>query len=212
MLFPPSGVENPRIVGFLPMRGRKLGVALGIGAAATALALATGVATGAEPEGATIASGRLRGIEWAVEAAPDEGRKGICFGVGYGKRLTPYSFDVQCSGPAEKRGIFTALESSNRHGGFGAITVVGMALNVAVARVEVTSLSGRVEVLRPKKARGPGSDLGHVAEYRYIAFAVRGPWCAKKVATYDRTGAVLFEDDRPELPSRHARLVRRCSR
>jgi hypothetical protein len=68
-----------------------------------------------------------------------------------------------------------------------------MAMNAAVAKVKVKTCSGRSEVLRPKKPRGPGSGLGHVADYRYVAFAVRGPWCAKEVTTYDRAGAVLFE-------------------
>ena len=176
---------------FRSMRGRGSRFILALGAIAAVLFGATGIAEGAEPDGATIAAGRLRGIEWIVEAAPDEGRRGICFGVGYESLAQP--FYVQCSGPAEKRGIVTSVESEHRHSAHGAITVVGMAMNAVVAKVKVKSCSGKVETWRPRKPQGPGSGLGHIADYRYVAFAVRGPWCAERITTYDQAGEALFE-------------------
>jgi hypothetical protein len=173
------------------MRGRSSGLILALAAIAATLIGATGIADGAEAEVATVAAGRLCGIGWTVEVAPDEGRRGICFGVGYDNPTSP--FDVQCSAPAEKRGIVTSVESEHRHSRHGAITVVGMAMNAAVAKVKVKTCSGKVEVRRPKKPQGPGSGLGHIADYRYVAFAVRGPWCAEQIITYDQAGDALFE-------------------
>jgi hypothetical protein len=171
-------------------RGTVVGLVVGVVAAAT-LAL-TGAATGARVEGAVIGTGKLRGIYWGVEAFPDENRKGICFVLAYGNRDRPNSEDGRCSAPAEKRGIFLPLESDHRHAKHGAITVVGMALNAVVAKVKVTTCSGQVETLHPKKPHGPGSGLGHIADYRYIAYAVRGPWCAD-IVTYNAAGEALFE-------------------
>jgi hypothetical protein len=161
---------------------------------AAALALTTSAAGGADVSGSVIGAGKLRGIYWAVEAFPDGNRKGICFGLAYGNRIRPNGESVECAAPAEKRGMFHALESDHRHSPHSAITVVGMALNSAVARVDVTTCSGQIETLHPKKPHGPGSRRGRIADYRYLAFAVRGTWCTEAITTYDKAGEVLFED------------------
>ncbi len=160
---------------------------------ATVLASSTNAAGGAKVRSAVIGAGKVHGVYWAVEAFPDGDRKGICFAVGYGNRHWLSSERVECAAPAEKRGMFVGLESNHRHAKEPAITVVGMALNRAVARVEVKTCSG-TETLRPKKPHGTGSELGHIADYRYLAYTVRGPWCAETITTYDEAGEVLFEE------------------
>lgn len=66
-------------------------------------------------------------------------------------------------------------------------------MNKAVTKVRVKTCAGKVEVRVPKSPRGPGSKLGHIADYRYVAFAVRGPWCVRMITTYDNAGESLFE-------------------
>lgn len=164
---------------------------MALGALAAMSMNGAGIAAGTEFDGHTVATGELRGIQWIVEAIPDEGRKGICFGVGFESPTQP--FEVQCSAPAEKRGIVTSVESNHRHSRYGAVTAVGMAMNQTVVKVKVEMCDHRIEVWRPRSPRGPGSRLGHISDYGYVAFAVRGPWCAKTITTYGKAGEALFE-------------------
>lgn len=177
------------------MRGKRSTIVLIMCVVATVLAATTNAADGAKVRGAVIGAGELHGVYWGVEAFPDGHRKGICFTVAFGNRDRPNAESGTCAAPAEKRGMFFGLESNHPHARNPAITVVGMALNAAVARVEVKTCSG-TEILHPKKPRGPGSGMGRIADYRYLAYAVRGSWCAETITTYDSADEVLFEDIR----------------
>jgi len=176
------------------MRWKGSAIVLAMCVVAALLASTTKAADGAKAGGAVIGTGKLRGVYWAVEAFPDGHRKGICFSLLFGNRHRPNGESVQCSAPAEKQGIFLDQKLNNRHTSDGAVAIVGMALNAAVAKVEVTTCSGNVETLHPKQPHGPGSGLGHIADYRYVAYAVPGPWCAQEIATYDKAGEILLED------------------
>jgi hypothetical protein len=75
------------------------------------------------------------------------------------------------------------------------MTVVGMAMNKAVQAVEVTYLDGSTRRLTPRAIRPSLVDGSTVANFDYIAFAMTGPWCARRLVTLDRRGDPLWETE-----------------
>lgn len=142
-----------------------------------------------------IGHGHFGQRHWFVAATQD--RKGICFETGAYVRTPRNGVDGggQCSAPAVKRGILHIVAVPGHRADTTAMTVVGGAFNVAVKSVEVTSFDGTTERLVPRRASGPRAAGSTVANFRYIAFAVRGPWCAERLVTLGSAGQPLFETD-----------------
>jgi hypothetical protein len=142
-----------------------------------------------------IGHGHFGQRHWFVAATQD--RKGICFEVGAYVRSPRNGVDGggQCSAPAVKRGILHTVTLPGHRADTTAMTVVGGAFNSAVKSVEVTSFDGTTERLDPRRASGPGVAGSTVANFRYHAFAVRGPWCVERLVTLGSAGRPLFETD-----------------
>jgi hypothetical protein len=134
---------------------------------------------------------------WFVAATQDENRKGICFEAGAFLRTPRNGVEGggQCSAPAVKRGILRTVSVSGANAGTVAMTVVGGAFNLAVKSVEVTSFDGTTERLVPRKVPASRAAGSTVANFRYLAFAVRGPWCAERLVTIGSDGRPLWETD-----------------
>lgn len=72
------------------------------------------------------------------------------------------------------------------------MTGVGMALHSSVSEVRVTAFDGHVEILAPKKINANGP----VGRLNYLAFGVRGPWCALNIETFNMAGDLLWQSGR----------------
>jgi hypothetical protein len=144
-----------------------------------------------------VGHGHFGQRHWFVAATQDENRRGICFETGAYVRTPRNGVDGggRCSAPAMKRGILQTVPMPGSRAGRTAMTVVGGAFNAAVKSVEVTSFDGTTERLIPKRilpSRAAGST---VASFRYLAFAVRGPWCAERLVTLGSGGQPLWETE-----------------
>lgn len=148
-----------------------------------------------------IGHGRYGRHHWFVAATQDENRKGICLETGAFLRSPRNGVDGggQCSAPAVKRGILQAVFVPGARPRSVSMTAVGGAFNVAVKLVEVTSFHGTTEKLTPKAVSARRASGSTVAHFRYLAFAVRGPWCAARIVTLDRNGHPLWETDWEEI-------------
>jgi hypothetical protein len=142
-----------------------------------------------------IGHGHFGQRHWFVAATQD--RKGICFETGAYVRTPRNGVDGggQCSAPPVKRGILDTLPVPGHRADTTAMTVVGGAFNRAVKSVEVTSFDGTTERLVPRRISGPRVAGSTVANFRYLAFAVRGPWCVERLVTLGSAGQSLFETD-----------------
>ncbi len=161
----------------------------------------TGMAVAASNQEILVAKGHVGGYHWLVAAAQDEGREGICFEVGTfkGNPRNGVNGGGQCSAPAAKRGILlTATEPGARPGRL-AMTVVGAAFNQAVKSVKVTSFDGQTKRLTPRPVPRSRTQGSTVANFRYLAFAVRGPWCAESMVTLAANGKPLWEASWEEI-------------
>jgi hypothetical protein len=166
-----------------------------------AICSVAGAATVGRNPTVRIGHGHFGQHHWFVEATQDENRKGICFGSGAFVRSPRNGVNggVQCSAPAAKRGILQTYFEPGHRPDTIAMTVIGGAYNEAVKSVEVTLFDGTTERLVPKgvsRSRAAGST---VANFRYLAFAVRGPWCAERVVTVGRDHQPLWETDWQEF-------------
>jgi hypothetical protein len=144
-----------------------------------------------------IGHGHFGQRHWFVAATQDENRKGICFESGVYVRTPRNGVEGggQCSAPAVKRGILRVISVPGARADTVAMTVVGSAFNVAVKSVEVTSFDGKTERLVPRRVSASRAAASTVANFRYLAFAVRGPWCVERMVTLDSAGQPLWETD-----------------
>ncbi|HVV49149.1 MAG TPA: hypothetical protein VHO06_05790 [Polyangia bacterium] len=130
---------------------------------------------------------------WFVAAAQDENRRGICFETGAFERSPGVDGEGQCSAPAVKRGILEARFVPDAAADTDVMTAIGGAFNVAVKAVEVTLFDGKTERLTPKRVTSSKARRSTVGHFRYLAFAVRGPWCAERLVTIGADGRPLWE-------------------
>jgi hypothetical protein len=144
-----------------------------------------------------IGHGHFGQRHWFVAATQDENRKGICFEAGAFLRTPRNGVEGggQCSAPAVKRGILRTVSVPGARADTIAMTVVGGAFNVAVKSVEVTLFDGTTERLVPRKISASRAAGSTVANFRYLAFALRGPWCVERLVTLGSAGQALFETD-----------------
>jgi hypothetical protein len=144
-----------------------------------------------------IGHGHFGQRHWFVLAAQDGNRKGICFETGAYVRTPRNGVDGggQCSAPAVRRGILQTVTMPGASADTTAMTVVGGAFNMAVRSIEVTLFDGTTERLAPRKVSASRAGGSTVANFRYLAFAVRGPWCVERLVTLGSAGQSLFETD-----------------
>lgn len=168
---------------------RKLAVGL---IAAMAMLLTAATAAGEVDEVVVVGHGRINGYGWSVETAP--GGNGICFEVSVFRPKAPEygSGVVQCSSPARRRGILRVVSNAHRHGA-PKVIAIGAAFNRAVAAVRMVDFGGRVKPFRLHRLRHTQSP--ELRKFKYSAFAVPGPWCARTLTTYDKHGHRLWETE-----------------
>jgi hypothetical protein len=133
----------------------------------------------------------------ASSPGPDCPDRGIAFEVRVFDRTPRNRVEggAYHSAPAVKRGILSVEARPRRGPDFPEITVVGMAMNKAVKAVEVTYFDGSTRRLVPGAVRPSQVGGSTVANFDYIAFAMRGPWCAQRLVTLDRRGDPLWETE-----------------
>jgi hypothetical protein len=170
-------------------RHRKLTVGM-IAAVAVFLAIAT--AGGEVNEVVVVGHGRVNGYGWSAEVEPDG--DSICFEVGVFKPKAPEygNGGGQCSAPARRRGILRVVSNSHKRGAPKVIAIGGV-FNGAVTAVRVVNFKGRVKSLRLRRLRHTQS--AELRKFKYSAFAVSGPWCARTLTTYDKRGHKLWETE-----------------
>lgn len=143
-----------------------------------------GVSSAAEGQETVVEHGQNGRFQWAVDAR-SEG-EGICLEVvAYDPKIAAgEAGSGQCSYPSPQRGIL--IMTSNRIRGKSApkITVVGAAFDPVIRKVVVVSFDGARQILHPRYIRQKTASR-RVRSLRYLAFAVKGPWCARRVTTYD---------------------------
>jgi hypothetical protein len=66
---------------------------------------------------------------------------------------------------------------------------------MAVKSIEVTLFDGTTERLVPRKVSASRAGGSTVANFRYLAFAIHGPWCVERLVTLGSAGQPLFETD-----------------
>ena len=75
--------------------------------------------------------------------------------------------------------------------------------------VEIIDYDGSLGMIEPRRLTPPQARAARVGRYRYAAFAIRGPWCATQLITFDARGDTLWEadsDEFAETPYNPARL------
>jgi hypothetical protein len=144
-----------------------------------------------------IGHGHYGQRHWFVAATQDENRKGICFEAGAFIRTPRNGIEGggRCSAPAVKRGILQTVALPGGRADTIAMTVVGGAFNEAVKSVEVTSFDGTTERLIPRKITASRAAGSTVASFRYLAFAIPGPWCVERLVTLGPGGRPLWQAD-----------------
>lgn len=145
------------------------------------------VSSAAEGPTTMVGHGRAGRFQWAVNARPE--RRSICLEVvAYDPRVAADEEGRgQCSYPSPRRGILLVTSNRKRRKEEPKITVIGAALNPVIKRVVVVSFDGARVFLRPRSIGRPNIST-RVRDFRYLAFAVRGVWCAQRVITYDSNG------------------------
>lgn len=126
----------------------------------------------------TVGSGIVDRQEWAVYVKAE--RQGICFEA---TLLLPDEVEAsgagQCSKPVLARGIFLFEVEPGEGGKNSGATVVGGAFNRAVDRVELEGFDGNVRTLPLRRSTGDSGPR----RFSYVAFAVGGVLCARRVMT-----------------------------
>lgn len=103
----------------------------------------------------------------------------------------------QCSAPALHRGNTRSL-SLHKQGGGIALTVFGAAFDSRIAQVQEVMLDGRVKGL-PFSTPRPDGERPLLSRFRYVALAVKGPWCVAELVTRDKDGGVMWQVKGSEL-------------
>jgi hypothetical protein len=134
-----------------------------------------------------IAGGRSAGEKWRVLVARDGNRKGICLVA----VIINQEENARCSAPSVRRGSSRTAVLNNGNGR-PKLTVVAGAFNLGVRRVEAVGVNGKRSNLRLRKVRTAPSNQASVTRYRYIAFAVDGPWCVSELVTRNSKGNALW--------------------
>lgn len=173
------------------MRRRKLSVAL---IAIAAMLLAVTTAGGEVNEVVVVGHGRINGYHWSAEVEPDG--TSVCFEVGVFKPMAPEygSGGGQCSSPARRRGILRVVANLHKRGA-PKVVAVGAVLNRAVAAVRVVDFRGHIKHLRLRRLSRTEAPSAELRKFKYIAFAVAGPWCARTLTTYDKHRHKLWETE-----------------
>lgn len=142
-------------------------------------------------EPVVIREGDVGARHWFVDAFQEENT--ICLEVAVAETRTAEaeSGGGQCSYPAVHRGILLVAANRVRGKKPPAMMAVAGGFNPAVSRVRVTMFNGSVK--RPRLIDVSNKTPSLVGHFRYMAFAVRGPWCARKVTTLNRNGRPLWE-------------------
>jgi len=157
--------------------------------------LLAGVASGTS-SGELIDKGKVGQRHWYVGASAEAGRRSVCLEVSvYMHKTTGGATSGQCSAPAARRGIVIGIARPRR--GRPAMTAIGGAFAPAVNRVEEVRLDGTRHQIRLRSAKSHST----LSRYRYIGFAVRGPWCVDHLLTYNRDGHLLWDASFGELAS-----------
>jgi hypothetical protein len=160
-----------------------------------------GVAAGAVASGAPLHTeshlvvlnhGVIHGRHWRVEVVGDGHRRGICLLVAAdnGAHGQGESENAQCSAPAPRRGLVRSLVERRRSSSI-ILTAVGMAFSPRVSRVTVELSNGRTKELRLRRVKSSAGGP-QPTHFRFVAFAVRGPWCVHELLTRNRSGKVLW--------------------
>jgi hypothetical protein len=154
--------------------------------------VASGMALGIDPHLVVVNHGVIQSRHWRVQVVGDGHRRGICLLVAAdnGTQGEGESENAQCSAPAPRRGLVRTVVERRRSTGI-LLTVVGMAFNLKVSGVKITLSDGRSKVmpLRRIKSSAGGAQVQH---FKYVAFAVRGPWCVRELVTSRDDGEVLW--------------------
>lgn len=143
---------------------------------------------------AIVGAGVLAGRPWRVAVGSQgRNRKGVClqtlFGLGEG---------ILCAAPARRRGMVTADQDGRAPHGRARITVIAAALNRTVGTLRLVRDDGRVMNLHTRPIRARRADA-HIKNFRYLAKAVRGSICAKRMETIGIEGRVLWQVPEGEL-------------
>jgi hypothetical protein len=78
-------------------------------------------------------------------------------------------------------------------GGVPKTTAIALAFSPAVMTLKMDFLDGSQETISLRKLNIRQAKKARLEQLRYTAFAVRGPWCPKHLASYDAHGRLLWE-------------------
>lgn len=154
--------------------------------------LAAGVSAALAVEDVDVVGhGTVRTFHWYAEVGGEA--NSICFEVSVEK---PHNYTEdegvgQCSSPARRRGILLVVANSQKGAERPKVVAIGGAFNPAVQRIRLVKFNGAVSYVRPHYLRSKMVSAT-VRRFKYLAWAVAGPWCAKTVTTLDRHGHPLW--------------------
>jgi hypothetical protein len=146
-----------------------------------------------------VRQGHLSGRSWAVEVLSEV--KSICLEISVvGKSPIDESGRGQCSYPAVRRGILLVVGNRQMGRATPRVMAVGGGFNPAVKEVVARMFDGS-RVHLPLFRLSGDSSKGSAGSFKYVAFAVRGPWCAQAVTSYNRSHEVLWRTNWREFDS-----------
>jgi hypothetical protein len=169
--------------------------ALALGAAVAAPAISAPSAPWAELGGADSGSYR-----WSVKARRSAAAKGPCLMVAASWRSGPLEYHRstyrECAADPDLRRSGPPLIAVGAQPGTGApakISAVGMLFAPAARRLRITFAGGRTDTIGLRKLDSAEAGAARLRAFRYAAFAIRGEWCAERLASLSAGGRVLWD-------------------
>lgn len=180
--------------------------------AALMLAVSGAVARAAAPKPGPwlgLDGGQMGKYEWSVKVhrpgavvgAGSQGADRPCIFVSATWRLGRFDYHRstyrQCAGFPDhltaREAPLIASAGQPSTGRTPKMTAVGMLVAPAARRVQITFAGGRKMTLALRRLQAGEARRARLAPFRYVAFVVRGAWCAERLLTEGASGRTLWD-------------------
>lgn len=176
---------------------------------AAAMLVALGAGPGARAaspgaQGVLLGSGKIAGSKWSVFADPQRHAAGgapsatgciLAVGAGSGGNVVKRRSCGRLAGPGkpDEAPLYALLHA-------GGSSVIGMSVSMEVAKVSLALEPGSTLSRRTKPLRARLGAFAHLKRFRYLALAVGGSACVRRVSGFDSAGVRVFSADTGECP------------
>jgi hypothetical protein len=183
-----------------------------VGLAATSSALAT---YGQHPF-VSLGGGHFGNYKWAVKARRPQGKAGAGFLGSQRPYLAVGVEEPPSADPFEEGMVFGGHSPFPRHliangppliitnlGFHGAsvrMTAIAMAFSPAASRIKLTLCDYSQKTIRLRELNPIQAQKARLERFRYTAFAVRGNWCFRALASFNAQGKSLWTVEGSDAP------------